>query len=36
LEIRAKLDQLPDSDSFDPSNITAGKARTLMERYHLH
>jgi hypothetical protein len=36
VEIRDRLATVPDSSRFDPSSLTAGRARELVERYHLH
>lgn len=36
VEIREQLARVPDSAHFDPSSLTAGRARELIEIYHLH
>jgi len=35
-EIRDRLAKVPDSDHFDPSSLTAGRARALTRLYQLH
>jgi hypothetical protein len=36
VEIRERLAEVPDSSHFDPSSVTAGRARELVTLYHLH
>ena len=35
-EIRTALRQNADGERFDPSSLTAGRARQLIRQYHLH
>lgn len=36
VQIRERLAEVPDSSHFDPSSVTAGRARELVTLYHLH
>ena len=36
IEIRDRLAKVPDTDHFDPSSLTAGRARELTKLYRLH
>jgi hypothetical protein len=36
VEIRDRINTEPDGAHFDPSSLTAGRARELAKLYHLH